>query len=102
MGIEKGRIAVYDKDEKLLDSVVYYTSKRMREKLDEFMKEYSGQEGNYIQVRPYTDEPKRKVKPKLTRIDIPFIQPVKKLQNGQEFVRPPAEYNRIPTYKYDD
>lgn len=69
-GIEKGRIAVYDKNDKLLDSVVYYTRKRMRQKLDEFAKEYSNQEGNYMQVKPYAEEPYKSIKPKLVRIEI--------------------------------
>lgn len=87
MGIEKGRIGVYDNEGKLLDSVVYYTSKKMREKLDQFMEEYSGQEGNYIQVRPYDEKTSRPKKPNLVRVDIPF--------KTTEACRPPAMYDNL-------
>lgn len=87
MGVEKGRVAVYNKNDKLLDSCIYYTSKRMREKLDDYMEEYSGQEGNYIQVRPYDEKTSRPKKPNLVRVDIPF--------KSNELCRPVAMYDNL-------
>ncbi len=102
MSIAKGRMAVYSKDHKFIDQYLYYTSSGMSKKMDEWMKEYAGLEGSYITVRPYIDGDKEFRKQNTTRLHIPYVRPVVKLENGQEFMRPPTVYNNIPTYKYDD
>lgn len=93
--IHKGRIAVYSNRHKLIDSKLYYTPDGMKRIMAKWLRDFSGVDGFYIQVRPYDEEETKKVY-KLPVCHTPKISDEVK----GKLIRPAAVYTNIVTNHY--
>ena len=106
----RGRIAVYSDSHKLMEARYYFSCEGMKIIMWSFMTEHP--DGYYMMVQPYVDESDYKCDPIRLEIMIDKPKTIKSLipvsvnADGDEIIgkdkRPPASYNNIPTYHYDD
>jgi len=91
----KGRMAVYNGVHKLIFQKLYYTSKGMKKIMDDWFQMFADEPDSYITVRPYSDSDGRKYKKgDCVRLEVPK-------GTSKVFLRPPAIYNNIQTYDYN-